>query len=383
MRGRYHALARAARAGNLGGMRRTSVWLGLCGLLLGCEGLAPETSPATMPARLVAAPTLTPPAIDPAVMAAAVRGGVRQRSANEGLFEVDAFLAALVVEDLRSARPSVTLGPVVENGLQIGYRITGVREGSVYGAVGLLDGDVIESINGVVLEGPDQVAGAILASERVAALQVTRAGVSSVRELRVAPGLAWQNLLTVRSGAAPTELAVGTGPNEPGPSDLSGGAVDPPVEPVLERPQPGKPSKDYMAGKGQPGWHPPQTGKPAQPAGGPTPAPASGAIQCAGDGSCTISRREFDAAVADPDKLTKQVQISPAPGGYRLYGIRNGSQVSQLGFRNGDIIKSVNGTSVDDQFGLLALYSGLGSTSSYRVGFQRGGSTQSKTIRVR
>jgi membrane-associated protease RseP (regulator of RpoE activity) len=381
MRGRYHALARAARAGNLGGMRRTGVWLGLCGLLLGCEGLAPETSPATMPARLVEAPTLTPPAIDPAVMAAAVRGGVRQRSANEGLYEVDAFLAALVVEDLRSARPSVTLAPVVENGLQIGYRITGVREGSVYGAVGLLDGDVIESINGVVLEGPDQVAGAILASERVAALQVTRAGVSSVRELRVAPGLAWQNLLTVRSGAAPAELAAGTGPNEPGPPDLSGEPVDPPVLPVLERPQPGKPSKDYMAGKGQPGWHPPQTGKPAQPAGG--TAPASGAIQCAGDGSCTISRREFDAAVADPDKLTKQVQISPAPGGYRLYGIRNGSQVSQLGFRNGDIIKSVNGTSVDDQFGLLALYSGLGSTSSYRVGFQRGGSTQSKTIRIR
>lgn len=362
-------------------MRRTGRWLVLGGVLLGCEGLAPEPSPASMPARVVEAPTLAPAAVDAAVLAAAIRGGVRQRSPNEGLYEVDAFLAALVVEDLRSARPSVTLAPVVENGLQIGYRITGVREGSVYGAVGLLDGDVIESINGVVLEGPDQVAGAILASERVAALQVTRAGVSSVRELRVAPGLAWQNLLDARSGAAPPDPLVA--------------AVEPEV-PVRTEPEP-EPHRPLKPGEtAPPGWHPAQTGKPTQggshgtgkPAqGGSTPAPgptpASGGITCGGDGSCTISRREFDAAVADPDRLMRQVQLGPAPGGYRLSGIRAGSQVSQLGFRNGDVVKSINGTSVDDQMGLLSLYAGLGSTSSYRVGFARGGASQSKTIRIR
>jgi hypothetical protein len=362
------------------------MWLVVCGLGLGCEGLAPDTSPASMPARVVEAPKLGPPMLDPAVMAAAIRGGVRQRSANEGSFEVDAFLAALVVEDLRSARPSVTVTPVVENGLQIGYSVTGIREGSVYGAVGLLDGDVIESINGVPLEGPDQVAGAIVGSERVAALQITRAGVSSVRELRVVPGVAWSTLLDARSGAPPPELAAGPGAIDPGPPDLSPEPVDPPVAPPsVGAGGGGKPSVGGSGGGGKPSvGGSGGSGGAAKPSGGGGSAPASGGgITCGGDGSCTISRREFDAAVADPDRLSRQVSLSAAPGGYRLSGIRAGTQVSQLGFRNGDVIKSINGTSVDDQFGLLALYGGLGSTSTYRVGFLRGGSTQSKTIKIR
>lgn len=354
-------------------MRRTGGWLVLCGWLVGCESIMPEPSPASVPARVALAPTLPPPMIDPAVMAAAIRGGVRQKSLNEGVFEVDAFLAALVVEDLRSARPSVTLAPVVVDGLQIGYSITGIREGSVYGAVGLIDGDLIESINGVVLAGPDPIAGAIVASERVAALQVTRAGVSMVHELRVAPGLAWSTLLAARSGALPpAELAVGTGAIDPAPSDMSGAPVDPPVEDA-DAPSRSRPTSH---GGGKPAPSRPSTPSP------PSPTSSSG-IQCAGDGSCTLSRREFDAAVADPDRLLRQVQLGPAPGGYRLSGIRAGTQVSQLGFRNGDIVRSINGTSVDNEMGLLGLYAGLGSTSTYRVGFQRAGATQTRTIRIR
>jgi membrane-associated protease RseP (regulator of RpoE activity) len=358
-------------------MRGIAAWPVLCGLLIGCEGFAPEPSPASAPARVVEAPKLAPPTLDPAVLAAAVRGGVRQRALDAGLYEVDAFLAALVVEDLRSARPSVTFTPVRDGEQQVGYSVAGVREGSPYGAVGLLDGDVVESINGVPLSGPDQVAGAIVGSERVAALMITRAGVSSIRELRIVPGLAWTSLVAARSGVVPPAVA-----GLPGLGDMSGGAaaVDPPVDAPVDAPVERAP-----AGAGR------SSSKPAQPSGAARPtsggggggaAPAGGGISCAGD-TCTIARREFDAAVADPDRLTRQVSLSEAAGGYRLSGIRAGSQVSQLGFRNGDIIKSVNGTSMDDQFGLLALYGGLGSTSSYTVGFTRGGAYQSKKIRVR
>lgn len=352
-----------------------------CGLLLGCDAFAPAPSPASAPARVVEAPKLAPPTLDPAVLAAAVRGGVRQRALDAGLYEVDAFLAALVVEDLRSARPSVTFTPVREGEQQVGYSVAGVREGSPYGAVGLLDGDVVESINGVPLSGPDQVAGAIVGSERVAALMITRAGVSSIRELRIVPGLAWTSLVAARSGAAPPAVA-----GLPGLEDLSAGAaaVDPPVDPPVDAPV-DAPVERAPAGAGRSPGRP----APAQPSGAGKPtsggggaAPGGGGISCAGD-TCTIARREFDAAVADPDRLTRQVSLSEAAGGYRLSGIRAGSQVSQLGFRNGDIIKSVNGTSMDDQFGLLALYGGLGSTSSYTVGFTRGGAYQSKKIRVR
>lgn len=359
-------------------MRLTAVWV-LCGLTIGCDALAPETSPATLPARVVEAPTLSPSTVDSLVLAAAIRDGVRQRSANEGLYEVDAFLATLVVEDLRSARPSVVLAPVAENGLQIGYRISGIRDGSVYGAVGLLDGDLIESINGVVLAGPDQVAGAIVGSDRVAALQVTRAGVSSVRELRIRPGLAWSTLLAARTGAPPPDLADGTGVIDP----PIVAVIEPPPELPLEPPGASPSPRTSPRGSSTPT---PNTGKPAprpSPSNPPASGPASSGIACAGDGSCTIPRREFDAAVADPDRLLRQVQFTEVSGGIRLYGVRAGSQVSALGFRNGDIIKSVNGTGMDDQLGLLGLYAGLGNTSTYNVRVARGGATQTRTIRIR
>jgi len=96
-----------------------------------------------------------------------------------------------------------------------------------------------------------------------------------------------------------------------------------------------------------------------------------------------VTRREFDAIVADSDKLSRQVQVSPSGSGYRLSGIRGGSQVSQLGFQNGDVITAVNGTRLDDQLGLLGLYAGLDSTRSYSVTFTRGGARRTKTLRLR
>jgi general secretion pathway protein C len=96
-----------------------------------------------------------------------------------------------------------------------------------------------------------------------------------------------------------------------------------------------------------------------------------------------VARRDFDAMVANPEKLLRQVQVSPSGGGYRLSGIHAGSQVSQLGFRNGDVITAVNGTRLDDQLGLLGLYAGLDSTRSYNVTYQRGGARHTRTIRLR
>jgi S1-C subfamily serine protease len=108
-----------------------------------------------------------------------------------------------------------------------------------------------------------------------------------------------------------------------------------------------------------------------------------GEIQCGLDGICSVARRDFDAMVADPGKLLRQVSVSEAPGGYKLGGIRSGSQVSQLGFRNGDVLISVNGTQLDDQLGLLGLYGGLATTSSYKVVYERGGARRTKVVRLR
>lgn len=87
--------------------------------------------------------------------------------------------------------------------------------------------------------------------------------------------------------------------------------------------------------------------------------------------------------VADPNKLLRQVQVSEVNSGYRLSGIRGDSDVSKLGFRNGDVLVAINGTRLDDQLGLLGLYGGLGSTRTYNVSYERGGVRKTRTIRVR
>src|SRR5688500_14290766 len=120
------------------------MWTLVCGLCGACGLVTPESSPAEQPARVLATPGVTPVVVDPAVFAAAVRIGVRQPDANQAVWELDPFLAALVVEDLASARPSLTLTPEIADGITLGHRISGVREGSVYAALGLLDGDIVE-----------------------------------------------------------------------------------------------------------------------------------------------------------------------------------------------------------------------------------------------
>jgi len=327
-----------------------------------CELTTFEPSPASMPVRVLSAPVL-PPVVDPAVLAAAVRAGVRQPDVNQAVYEVDAFLVALTVEDLASGRPSLVLEPVTEGGP--GYLVRGVREGSVYAALGLLDGDVVESINGVPLDGPGQALAALTDSERGVVIQASRAGVSATRDLRFTGGLAWSQIFATRTGA-------------PLPAETVAVAADPVFPDMPSAPAPG--SAPEVAGR------PRVAGTAASPR--PSLSSSSGtespgAIQCAGDGSCSVARRDFDAMVADPNKLLRQVQVSEARGGYKLGGIRSGSQVSQLGFRNGDVLVSVNGTRLDDQLGLLGLYAGLESTRSYNVVYERGGQRHTKSVRLR
>ena len=138
------------------------------------------------------------------MLAAAVRDGVRLPDANQGVFEVDAFLVALAVEDLMSGRPSVRVEPSPAGG-PIGYVISGLREGSPYVAIGLQDGDIIEAINDVPLDAPERGLTALAGSQRGARLQIVRAGVGMTRELRVVDGLAWAQVLAQRAGVAPPE----------------------------------------------------------------------------------------------------------------------------------------------------------------------------------
>lgn len=322
----------------------------------------------------VVAETAEAAVVEPAALRAAIAAGVRPRGQNEASFEVDAFVAALAVEELAAGAGGLKLEPAIEGGAQVGYRVVSVAEGSAYARVGLLAGDVVEAIGDVTLDSPGRAAGVLASLQRGASVAVIRAGVGFTIDLRVAGGLAWSELLRTRAGSPQGHV-----PEDRPPEVAVVEEIAPPPEPsVPGEPRPvgvGKPSRPSSAPL--PGVQRPGSATPSSSSG------SSGAAACSTAASCTLDRRTFDAAVADPGRLSSQVSIAPARGGYKLTRVAPNSAISQLGFRAGDTLISVNGNRLDDDADALALYMGLGSASKYVVVYERGGVRATKTIALR
>lgn len=359
-------------------MLRRAPWFAL--LLVACEALSgAEPGPG-------AGPVAGEPAVaSPAALRAAIAAGVRRRSENEASYEVDAFVAALAVEELASGTGGARVEAALENGAQVGYRLVEVMPGSAYALVGLHTGDVIEAIGEVRLDSPGRAAGALAAAGRGAQLTVARDGVGFSLELRIAGGLAWAQLLRSRTGSqgqVVSDSAPGTGPL----GQLAVGEEDRglPLGP-RDGEVGGTPVTPQVGGVPQVGGttRPGAGAKPGGSAGSSGSAAGGTGVQCASVSSCTLDKKLFDAAVADPSKLDRQASISPARGGYKLTRVAPNSTVAALGFRAGDVIVSVNGARLDDDMAALGLYMGLEGTRNYNVTYERNGARASKSIALR
>jgi membrane-associated protease RseP (regulator of RpoE activity) len=355
--------------------------------LVACQG-GNAPGPAAQPDAAASAEVpLLVPLVEPGALRAAIAAGVRPRGANEASFEVDAFVAALVVEELAAGGGGLRVAPAVEGGAQVGYRVEAVADGSPYARVGLQAGDVIEAIGGVRLDSPGRAVGLLATSGRGATIAVVRDGVGFSIEVRVAGGLAWDALLRQRGGGE-ARLAVVSGGQVP--EDRSRPVPEePPAPEPWDRSPPttgtGKPARP-SGGSGGGTWGGGGSsggGGGAGSGGGGAGSGGSAVAQCATAASCTIDRKAFDAAVADPDSLSRQVAIAPAKGGYKLTRVAPGSPIAQLGFRAGDTLISVNGSRLDDDLAALGLYAGLGSTSRYSVVYERNGVRATKAIALR
>nr|WP_263429522.1 PDZ domain-containing protein [Nannocystis pusilla] len=268
--------------------------------------------------------------------------------------------------------------------------------GSAYALVGLHTGDVIEAIGEVRLDSPGRAAGALAAAGRGAQVTVARDGVGFSLELRIAGGLAWAELLRSRTGAqgqvisdsAPETGPLGQVAAAPEEGGLPLGPRDGEVGGTPVTPQVGGPQGGGAPQVGRT----PQAGGTTRPGAGTKPGGSAGSsgsaaggtgVQCASASSCTLDKKLFDAAVADPSKLERQASISPARGGYKLTRVTPNSTVAALGFRAGDVIVSVNGARLDDDMAALGLYMGLESTRNYNVTYERNGARASKSIALR
>lgn len=107
------------------------------------------------------------------------------------------------------------------------------------------------------------------------------------------------------------------------------------------------------------------------------PLPPS-AVKEVGDGHYEVSRKAFEALLADSRALSRGARIIPAKRdgetiGVKLYGMRSSSWLRLLGFENGDLVRTINGQPLTDPATLLDTYPRLRAASSIRIELERRG----------
>jgi hypothetical protein len=90
----------------------------------------------------------------------------------------------------------------------------------------------------------------------------------------------------------------------------------------------------------------------------------------------------------DLNCLAGQARIIPEfhdgrPRGFRIFGVRAGSIYAQLGGRSADVLRRVNGLSLDSPEHALEVYSNLRRATRFEVELERGGAIIKKTIFLR
>jgi general secretion pathway protein C len=95
-----------------------------------------------------------------------------------------------------------------------------------------------------------------------------------------------------------------------------------------------------------------------------------------GANNFSLSRKELDDALRDPNQLGYLGQIGVPPGGgVRMEAAPSGSLASKLGLQPGDIIRKVNGQAVASPGDLARLYQQFATLSQVQAEVQRGTST--------
>ncbi|MEO7744420.1 MAG: type II secretion system protein N [Usitatibacter sp.] len=95
-----------------------------------------------------------------------------------------------------------------------------------------------------------------------------------------------------------------------------------------------------------------------------------------GANAFTLSRKELDDALRDPNQLNYLGALGTPPGGgVRMEQAPAGSLAAKLGLQPGDIIRKVNGQPVASQGDLARVYTQFNSLSLVQAEIQRGGNT--------
>ena len=119
----------------------------------------------------------------------------------------------------------------------------------------------------------------------------------------------------------------------------------------------------------------------------PEPAPALPSLYCPEPERCSIPRAVIDEMLANPADFAKQARIIPSlrdgvARGFKLYGIRPDSLPKNLGFKNGDMVTSVNGLPLTGMDQAMTAYTQLRRVDKFVLELERKGELLRKEITI-
>jgi general secretion pathway protein C len=111
----------------------------------------------------------------------------------------------------------------------------------------------------------------------------------------------------------------------------------------------------------------------------PVAAPAAPAPSDAETVRIQFPKEKFDSLFQDPKRLMQSARIVPVAerdgrvSGLRIFGVRPGAELDQLGFRNGDIVQRVNELEVTTPENALEAYRVVRNAKELRIDMVRQG----------
>ena len=125
------------------------------------------------------------------------------------------------------------------------------------------------------------------------------------------------------------------------------------------------------------------------PAARPTSSNDEEGVEKIDDNNYVIDRELVDRYLTDLDAISRLGRAIPHRGsdgeidGYRLSGVRRRSIGDKIGIKNGDIVHSVNGATLDSMQGAMAAYQTLQSESRFTFEVTRRGQRQTMSYEVK
>ncbi|QDE96347.1 type II secretion system protein GspC [Myxococcus xanthus] len=116
--------------------------------------------------------------------------------------------------------------------------------------------------------------------------------------------------------------------------------------------------------------------------------PAQTGVRAVGEHTYEVSRRAVEDALANMDGLLTQARVVPAfrdgkPQGFKVFSIKKGSLYEQLGIQSGDVLRRINGVSLDAPDRALEAFMLLRGAPHLELDIERGGSPVRKVYDVK